>query len=321
MSSKTDVCCRRAGSVSAVENKLSVVYTVHMAERKNNKKNTKGTGLALALWVLAALVLLIFFLVNQGRIFSNLKATDFFSQVFGKTPAFVEKANVEDKHTEKNDVIPLPESSDVEISLVPEDVSNREEEVSAVEPEEYIAEKNTKADAPSNTQAPAKTEVKTDVKTEDKKSSETAPAPAPVVRTMNIRLCFMTINSDGSVSRKEVTRVMKKSDSPLVDAVNALISGPTVEEEGQGCRTLVSSGTRLIGASVKNGIATLNFSQEFEFNQLGIEGLRGQLQQIVYTATAFPTVESVQFLVDGEKKEYLGSEGVWIGTPLTRKSF
>ena len=24
---------------------------------------------------------------------------------------------------------------------------------------------------------------------------------------------------------------------------------------------------------------------------------------------------------DGEKKEYLGSEGVWIGTPLTRNNF
>ena len=80
-------------------------------------------------------------------------------------------------------------------------------------------------------------------------------------------------------------------------------------------------GKRLIGASVKNGTATLNFSGEFEFNQYGIEGLRGQLQQIVYTATAFPTVESVQFLVDGEKKEYLGQEGVWIGTPLGRNSF
>ena len=83
----------------------------------------------------------------------------------------------------------------------------------------------------------------------------------------------------------------------------------------------MSDGTRLLGASVRNGVATLNFSSEFEFNRYGIEGLRGQLQQIVYTATAFQTVESVQFLIDGEKKEYLGSEGVWIGTPLRRSSF
>ena len=43
--------------------------------------------------------------------------------------------------------------------------------------------------------------------------------------------------------------------------------------------------------------------------------------QIVYTATEFSTVKSVQFLIDGQKKEYLGSEGVWIGSPLSRTSF
>ncbi len=138
---------------------------------------------------------------------------------------------------------------------------------------------------------------------------------------MKLRLFFMTINSDGSVARSDVNRAMKKSDTPLTDAINALIAGPNAEESTKGLRSLVSDGTRLLGASVKDGIATLNFSSEFEFNQYGIEGLRGQLQQIVYTATAFPTVEKVQFLVDGEKRMYLGSEGVWIGSPLARTSF
>ena len=138
---------------------------------------------------------------------------------------------------------------------------------------------------------------------------------------MNIKLYFMIITSNGTVNRREVVRTMKKSDSPLMDAVNALIEGPNSTEADSGCRTLLSDGTRLLGASVRNGVATLNFSSEFEFNRYGIEGLRGQLQQLVYTATAFQTVESVQFLIDGEKKEYLGSEGVWIGTPLRRSSF
>ena len=102
--------------------------------------------------------------------------------------------------------------------------------------------------------------------------------------------------------------------------MNALIDGPTNAEAGQDCITLLSAGSRLLGASVKNGIATLNFNEEFEFNQYGIEGILGQLQQIVYTATAFPTVESVQFLVEGNHKDFLG-EGVSIGSPLSRGSF
>ncbi len=48
-----------------------------MAE-KNTKK--KRTGIGLALWLLAALLILIIFLINQDKIASNLKATGFFSK-------------------------------------------------------------------------------------------------------------------------------------------------------------------------------------------------------------------------------------------------
>ncbi|QTQ17448.1 GerMN domain-containing protein [Treponema parvum] len=68
-------------------------------------------------------------------------------------------------------------------------------------------------------------------------------------------------------------------------------------------------------------MAFLNFSEEFEYNPYGVEGYLGQLMQIVYTATSFSTVDSVQFLIEGQKKDYLGSEGVWIGSPLARSSF
>ncbi len=291
-----------------------------MAKKRGGNKKSNKTLVALALWLLALLVLVILFFANQKRIFSNLKTTDFFSRAFGKTPAFVENApEVESSASDKNDVAPL-ESSEVEIEII-ENSPDREEvpaeEVEEKEPEKEIESETVIAEEVKT--EPAKTET---VKTESAPKEE-KPAVTPVVppRTMNLKLYFMVINSDGSVSRREVTRSMKKSDSPLVDAVHALIEGPTPQESESGCRTLLSAGTRLIGASVRNGVATLNFSSEFEFNQYGVEGTRGQLQQLVYTATAFPTVESVQFLVDGEKKDYLGSEGVWIGTPLNRNSF
>ena len=59
---------------------------------KNAKK--KRTGIGLALWLLAALLILIIFLINQDKIASNLKATGFFSKTGLKTPEFVEKAEV-----------------------------------------------------------------------------------------------------------------------------------------------------------------------------------------------------------------------------------
>lgn len=298
-----------------------------MAEKNKNKKRT---GIGLALWVLAALLILIIFLINQDKIAGNLKATGFFSKTGLKTPEFVERAEVKNSSSSgKNEVAPL-ETVEIDLNGVG---SHAEEENGPLEAQE-IASENIKAqnDA-AKKQVEAAAEEKTNFRTEKKEPAqkneesgttvrkEVSVKTVPKTSSMRLKLYFMTINSDGSVSRKEITREMKKSDSPLMDAVNALIKGPSASEENSGCRSLVSENTRLIGASVKNGTATLNFSGDFEFNQYGIEGLRGQLQQIVFTATAFPTVENVQFLVDGEKKEYLGSEGVWIGTPLNRNSF
>lgn len=296
-----------------------------MAEKKENKQQKKRTGIGLALWILAALIILVFFLVNQNKIAGNLKATGFFSKTGLKTPEFVEKAESrESSNAEKNEVAPL-EAVEIDLNGIgshteenpPEEKGILAQNETARRRQEEAEEKEYEIPAPQEkTESKAAPEKKeTVVKKEVSIKTEAAP------KMMRLKLFFMTISSNGSVARKEMTREMKKSDSPLMDAVNALIQGPDSSEEKSGCRSLISDGTRLIGASVRNGTATLNFSGEFEFNKYGIEGLRGQLQQIVFTATAFPTVESVQFLVDGEKKEYLGSEGVWIGTPLGRNSF
>ena len=297
-----------------------------MAEKKkaNNKKNS---GIGLALWTVAALVLLILFIKNSSTIIKNLKTTGFFEKLGTKTPSVIQNASVPEEPVE-NDVQPL-ESVQIDLTNSNTKSSSDSNLISQNEKTEQQQQKvaREKSEEKTQTQETAKKadEEKVSEKekaAQEKKENTPAKTEAPVPeKTMSLKLYYMAINADGSVARKEVTRAMKKSDSPLVDAVNALIQGPNVSEENLGCRTLISNGTRLIGASVKHGTATLNFSGEFEFNQYGIEGTRGQLQQIVFTATAFPTVSNVQFLIDGEKRDYLGSEGVWIGSPLSRNSF
>ena len=142
-----------------------------------------------------------------------------------------------------------------------------------------------------------------------------------VTEYTKVRLFFVQLNNDGSVTRKEVVRTIPKSNSPLTAAINSLLEGPNSDDVIQNCMTLIPSGTRLISASVKDKVATLNFSDDFEFNPYGVDGLVNQLMQVVYTACSFASVNSVQFIIDGQKKEYLGSEGIWIGTPLTVTSF
>ena len=151
----------------------------------------------------------------------------------------------------------------------------------------------------------------------------TEPVKSPTENpseNVNIRLYFIEVDDYGHGNVIDIPRLMKKTSTPLTDAINALIDGPTPDEQKKtpfGCKTVVSPGTRLLSASVKNGIATLNFSEEFEFNNYGVEGLIWQLRQIVYTATAFPNVEKVQFLIEGTHREYV-SEGLRIGEPLSR---
>lgn len=277
--------------------------------RNGGSRKRGASGIGLTLWVIAAIILFILFLMNQGKIITNLKETGFFGRVFGKTPAFVENADTSSSGSDKNDVAPIStDSADPDINIVSSTAG------SFISPAPSTGGKKG-----GSSQAAGKDSDESAAGTADGRPSSSGTAVPG--KTMDLKLYFMSIKSDGSVVRTEITRSMPKTSSPLYDSINALISGPSPEEESKGCRTLVSTGTRLLGASVSSGVATLNFSSEFEFNQYGIEGTRGQLQQIVFTATAFPTVESVQFLVDGEKREYLGSEGVWIGSPLSRNNF
>lgn len=253
--------------------------------------------------VLGLLVILIIFLVKKDQIFTNLKETAFFDKVFGTTPEMIEKH--EPNTPKKTEPIPLKE--DIVIQIEPEKKATPIE----VEQPKSVSKEEVKESANTN-----KEEKPAPVKEEPKKE-----APKVTAKT-DLQLCFVIIDGDGSVGRKVVKRSVPKPDSPLTTAINLLIQGPdaTISAE-KNCMSVIPKGTKLLSAKVQGGVAYLNFNDKLEYNELGVEGTIHSLEQIVYTATAFSTVTSVQILIDGEKREYLGSEGQWIGSPLSRQSF
>lgn len=278
-------------------------YTAGMAQQKNK------AGIAVAAWILIALVLLIVFLIKQDDILRTLKETGFFTHTIGKEPDFIEQYEPEENFAEAsesepdyNEVIlaepeqPVQETSP-QLSEQKESVSNPQEENPPVAEEQQEINAGTPPEAVQE------------------------PEPAAVPPSTTAKLYFVSIGNDGTVSRQESIRTLQKTDSPLTTAIMALLTGPNLEETGHGYMSLIPEGTRLLSAKVSNKTATLNFSEDFEFNRYGVEGYIGQLMQVVYTATAFPTVDNVQFLVEGQKKDYIGSEGVWIGSPLSQSSF
>jgi spore germination protein GerM len=143
---------------------------------------------------------------------------------------------------------------------------------------------------------------------------------AAVQKTRTTSLYFVRIDEDGVIVRQEVKRQMPASDSPLTDSINALLTGPNEDELRRKLVSLVPEGTKLLSARVRGSTAYLDFNEAFMYNHYGIEGYAGQLKQIVYTATSFPTVQDVQILIEGQKRDYLG-EGIYIGSPLGRNSF
>lgn len=77
-------------------------------------------------------------------------------------------------------------------------------------------------------------------------------------------------------------------------------------------------GTRLLGAQVKDGVATLNLSQSFKDNFVG--GATGEqmiLHSIVNTLTSQSDIQSVQFLLEGQKTIAILGE-IDTSTPIER---
>ncbi|MGL4525209.1 MAG: GerMN domain-containing protein [Spirochaetia bacterium] len=144
--------------------------------------------------------------------------------------------------------------------------------------------------------------------------------PAPKQKTRNTSIFFVRATDSGHLSLKGSSVEIDDRRAPLTTAIQNLLKGPSQKEKGQGVYSLVPEGSRLLAASVKNGVAYLDFNEDFRFNPLGTDGYQAQLQQIVYTATEFPSVKSVQILLEGKQVDYL-HEGIYVGTPLTRESF
>lgn len=294
----------------------------------SQKKRERKIGVGVIVWLILALALLIAFLVKRDDILATLKRTEFFTHLLGSEPSFVENYQIKGEPpadvpaTQTSSPVIIQDNSGVNTDLVVEfqDLSTIDlNSLSATE--SALPAPITSADElAAIPQEPLPSP--SDVLIETPYGTITAEQSAGLVTEYtDVRLFFVQLNNDGSVSRKEVVRSIPKTNSPLTAAINSLLEGPNSDDVIQNCMTLIPAGTRLLSASVKDKVATLNFSDDFEFNSYGVDGLVNQLMQVVYTACSFSSVNSVQFIIDGQKKEYLGSEGIWIGTPLSVTSF
>ncbi|GAB6091342.1 hypothetical protein JCM12856_29360 [Spirochaeta dissipatitropha] len=223
---------------------------------------------------------------------------------------------------ELENLIPLPEitvkpGTETESPTRPETQPTQTTEPS-IDLQDDGARRETEKTTPEEPQSPDRTADKPDASTP---TASDTPVPAEGSDTRAAPLYYILVNDAGNILPRKITRTMPATQTPLTANLQALIAGPTADELREGVLNLIPPGSQLLSASISNRVAYLNFNENFRFNSLGTEGIIAQLQQIVYTATEFGTIDRVQFLINGQQLEYLGGDGVYIGQPLGRNSF
>lgn len=139
----------------------------------------------------------------------------------------------------------------------------------------------------------------------------TAPgAPQP---TEGVTVFLVSANRMIAVGR-EVT-----PPATLFKSLTALLGGPTAQESSQGFRSAINVGTRLLSLRVQQGVATIDVSGTF----VGVTSQEQILAiaQIVFTATADPSVTSVLFALDDKPVEVPRGDGTLTAAGLTRADF
>lgn len=149
-----------------------------------------------------------------------------------------------------------------------------------------------------------------------------SPAGSPAPGTTIVRAYFFLDGPVGSAGLVPVLREIPSTKAVATAAMTALLEGPNARERGASpaISTVIPAGTELLDLTIKDGIATVDLSSEFESGG-GSASVLGRLAQVVYTLTQFPTVKSVAFRVDGKPVTAFGGEGAVLDKPVTRADY
>ena len=261
--------------------------------RKNGKKRDFKPGCIF--WIALILLAITLFIVKHKKIQDVVESTGFLT-FFSRS--------VGEKEQEKPDVLRIVENKKTETPAQAKPGPEPQKKEIVLSDTERQSINNVKE--------------KTETASEGEKKPESVN---PSYKVRDSILYFIVVNENGSTQLIKSTRSIKYEDSPLTSTIISLLGGVSSSEINNNYISLIPENTKLNRLWITEGTAYIDFNEKFLFNSFGREGYIGQLKQIVYSATEFSTVKRVQILIDGKTSNYLGSEGIYIGKPLTRDSF
>ncbi len=103
-------------------------------------------------------------------------------------------------------------------------------------------------------------------------------------------------------------------------AMQELLKGPTAAEQSAGLTTSIPAGTKFLGLTIANNIATVNLSSDYESGG-GSLSMSARLAQVVFTLTQFSSVDQVNFQLDGKAVTVFSGEGLVLDHPVGRSNY
>jgi germination protein M len=150
----------------------------------------------------------------------------------------------------------------------------------------------------------------------------TTTVTTPGSTTTTVAQATTTVNVYYSRDEKmcAAARVVPKTQEVGAAAMKALLEGPTAAEKEVGMVSSIPQGTTFLGLSIKDGIATVDLSKEYASGG-GSLSMMMRLAEVIFTLTQFPTVDGVNFKLDGKAIDVLGGEGLILDHPMSRADY
>ena len=150
-------------------------------------------------------------------------------------------------------------------------------------------------------------------------SSVASAVSSTVAQNVKAKVFFLATATTGRPDRLQTT--LRPAEVSLTSAIKELLKGPTIDE-AKAVLTAIPLETQLTSATQSaEGVAEINLTNTF-FNAKGDQLVRA-VAQLVYTASAIPSVTQVRILVDGIPREWPRADGsrVSVNKALTVADF
>lgn len=146
----------------------------------------------------------------------------------------------------------------------------------------------------------------------DAEDGSAGEQPATTPETITVRLYWVSAGENAL----GIERTVPYTKAVATAAMRELLAGPTAAEKATwpAISTAIPAGTKLLGLTVSRGVAKVDLSGEFASGG-GTFSVTARLAQVVYTLTQFPTIDAVEFYLDGVKVETFSSEGLILDGP------